>query len=124
MGQFARAVLVRDVLANRGFISGLLLRMRRKKCTRLLIDLAMPFRKAIAKLTTDLRNLKITASGINDRVAEPTQYTRELVIVHVLSVFLRAEHFVILQRFPTTFPIIVRRVEDDAMRVQVRVERA
>ena len=115
---------MRDVLANRGFISGLLVRMRRKKCTRLLIDLAMPFGETLAKFTTDFRNLKITASGINDRLAVATQRTRELVIVHVLRVLLRAEHLVILQRFPATFPIIVRGVEDDAMRVQVRVERA
>src|SRR6266542_409844 len=98
--------------------------MRRKKFTCLFIDLAMSFRKALAKFPTNLCNLKITASGINDRVAEPTQRTRELMIVHVLRLFLRAEHFIILKRFPKTLPIIVRGVEDDAMRVQVRVERA
>ena len=44
------------------------------------------------------------------------------MIVNVLRVLLRAEHFVILQRLPAIFPVVVRRVENDAVRMQMRIE--
>ena len=46
------------------------------------------------------------------------------MIINILRVLLRAEHFVVLQRLPTTLLGIMCRVENDAMRVQVRIERA
>ena len=46
------------------------------------------------------------------------------MIVDVLHELLSGEHLVILQRLPTIFIGVVGRVEDDAMRMQVRVERS
>lgn len=43
------------------------------------------------------------------------------MVIHVLDVFLRREHVVVLQRLPSPILGIVRCVEDDAMRVQVGI---
>ena len=45
------------------------------------------------------------------------------MIIDVLDVFLRRHHVVILQRLPPLLCVIVCGVEDDAVRVQMRVER-
>ncbi|MEO6754114.1 MAG: hypothetical protein ABIP85_20230 [Chthoniobacteraceae bacterium] len=61
---------------------------------------------------------------IFDSISEADQCTGQLVVIDVLDILLRAEHFVILKCFPPAFGGIVSRVEKDAMAVQMRVEGA
>ncbi len=121
---FSRSFFVRDVFANRVLVSGQLVWMRREKLPRLLVDLAMSLGETFANVTRDLREFEVTARRVRDRVSKRPQCSREFVIVDVLDELLRAEHLVILQRLPTPLFRIVRRIEDDAVRVQVRIERA
>jgi len=44
------------------------------------------------------------------------------VVIDVLEVFLRGEQAVILQRLPSLLRRVVCRIENDAMRVQMRIE--
>ena len=46
------------------------------------------------------------------------------MVIHVLDVLLRREHVVVLKCLPSPLLRIVRGVEDDAMRVQMGVERS
>jgi hypothetical protein len=46
------------------------------------------------------------------------------VVIHVLDVFLRREHFVVLQRLPSPVCGILSGVKDDAVRVQMRIDRS
>jgi hypothetical protein len=46
------------------------------------------------------------------------------VVIHVLDVLLRRKHVMVLKCFPSSLLRIVRGVEDNAMRVQMWIERS
>ena len=52
------------------------------------------------------------------------QGTGELMVIDVFNVFLRHKHLVILKRLPPILRLIASRVEYDAVRVKMRIERA
>src|SRR5581483_8727696 len=98
----SRAFFMRDVLSDCRFVSAAFFLMRIQKLACLFVDFAMPFRKALAQFASNLGNLEIATRCVFDRVPRAAQRTAEFMIIDILGVLLRAEHFVVLQRLPTT----------------------
>ncbi len=69
-------------------------------------------------------NDEISTRLVLDQVAEPPKFAGELVVIDVLNELLCREHLVILQSLPTSLRRVMRRVEEDAVAVQMRIERA
>ena len=67
---------------------------------------------------------KSSARAVANAVAELRQFARQFVVIGVLDEFPGTQKFVVLERFPALLGWVERRVEDDAMGVQMRVERA
>lgn len=85
------------------------------------VDLGIPFRKSITKLGWHSRNFEIAPGLIANSVAETNQFPRQFMVVGIFGILAGAQQLVVLQGFPTIFSFVERRIEDDAMRVQVRI---
>ena len=83
----------------------------------------MAFGEALANLLRHAFDLEIASMQIANAVAKTTQGFGEFVVIDVLDKFPRLQHLVVLQRLPAVLLRIRRRIEDNAMRVEVRVER-
>ena len=85
---------------------------------------ASPFGKALAEFFRNALNLKIAARPVANPIAESLQVTGEFVVIDVLGKLPRPQQFVILKCLPAIFHRIEGRVENNAMRVQMRVKGA
>src|SRR5208283_3160499 len=88
------------------------------------INLSSPFGKSLAQFLRDAFDLKITARPVSYLVAERPKVAGEFVIIDILGKFSGAKKLVIFQRLPAVFHRVKRGVENNAVRVQMRVERA
>ena len=72
----------------------------------------------------DAFDLKITARPVSDLIAERPKVAGEFVIIDILGKLSGAKKLVIFQRLPAVFHRVKRGVENNAVRVQMRIERA
>ena len=84
----------------------------------------IPLGKAPTKFLRHPLDFKIAARPVANPIPESLQVTGEFVIVDVFREFPRPQQFVILKSFPPILHGVESRVENDAMRVQMRIERA
>ncbi len=119
---FPRAFFVRQVLPNGFEVAVRLFGMLREKSFRLLVDLAMTLREPRAQLRRNFCDAEITARRVLDRVSARSKRTSQLMVIDVLDVFLRDQHSEVLQRLPPILRGVMRCIEDNAMRVQMRIE--
>ena len=68
--------------------------------------------------------MEVAPRLVANPVAERLQFTDQFVVIDVPRELPGAQQLVILERLPAVLDRVIRRVEDDAMRVQMRVERA
>jgi hypothetical protein len=84
----------------------------------------MPFRELLTQFVRSSFDLEIPARLIPNRVTETPQLTSEFVIIGILGKLPCAEQFVVLERFPAILDRVECRIKNNAVRVQMRVERA
>ena len=67
---FPGSLLMRDVLSNRLLVAASLFGMGVQQSASLLINFTMTFRETLADFRSDLRDFKVTAFCIENRVTE------------------------------------------------------
>ena len=117
-------MLVCDVFPDVGDVAADFLRVCGERLRSFRINLVVTFRKALPHRCRDFRQFKISARPVYDGVPKVPEFFRKLVVVHVLHELLRGERRVVVERLPPLFVRIMSRVEYDAVRVQMRIERA
>jgi hypothetical protein len=99
-------------------------RVVRQQPRQRLVNLRVTFGKTLAQFTGNTLNLKIAARQVANSIAEAPQLASEFVVIGVLGKLSRPQQFEILQCLPTVLHLVKSGVEDDAMRVQMRIERS
>ena len=99
-------------------------RLLRQQLRQRLVNLRVPFGKSLAEFIRNALHLKIPAWPVADLVAERPQFAGEFMVVDVLGKLPGAQQFVIFQSLPAIFHRIERRVENNAVRVQMRIKGA
>ena len=112
------------VLAGNGSLYGGQFRFFRKQFGESFVNLRMPFGKPFTQLFGDAFNFKITPHTITNLVAEAPQFASEFVVIGVLGKLSGTQKLVVLKRLPAVLNHVKRRVENNAVRVQVRIESA
>ena len=82
------------------------------------------FGKSLAQVFRNTLNLEIAARLVANLVAETSQITGQLVVIDILGKLPGTQEFKIFQCLPTVFHRVKRGVENNAVRVQMRVQRA
>jgi len=88
------------------------------------VNLRVPLGEALAQFVGNAFDFKVAPCAIANPVTERPQFASEFVIVGVLGKFPGPQQFVILERLPPAFHRVERRVEHNAVRMQMRIEGA
>jgi hypothetical protein len=86
-----------------------------------LINLDAPLGKAFANFFRNALDLKVTARLVANFITEPAQFAGKFMVIDVFGEFSRPQQLIILQSLPAIFSGIKSCVENNAMRVQMRV---
>ena len=113
-----------DMVADGSDVASGLLWFTFQQLAGLLVNLLVPFRELLNQRRRHPLDLKIPPPLIFDAVAESAQTPGQLVVIDVLDELLRRQHVVVLERLPAGLDRIERGVEDDTVRVQMRIEGA
>ena len=86
------------------------------------VNLLMPLGELLNQRRRHALDFKIPSPLILDTIAELPQRAGQLMVIDVLDKLLRHQHVVVLQRLPAGLDSIVRGIEDNAVRMQLRIE--
>ena len=66
-------------------------------------------------------DLKISTRPVTKLITETAKLAGEFMIINILGKFSGAQQFMVLEGFPTVLNRVERRIEDNAVGVQVRI---
>src|SRR5437660_182718 len=67
-------------------------------------------------------DLEVTTRTVANAIAEPEKVLGQFMIINRLNILPPPQHLLVLQGLPPRLLRVVGRIENDAMRVQMRVE--